>query len=239
MRSSIEIKTSRLYVNSDIDLCAPLAILDPRIEHYLLHVLRLKQFSHIRVFNHYSGEYLCEVRIEKKKLWLLPMKKLRDYLKTPDLCVYIGLLKPHAMHLAIEYATSLGATKIVPVQFNRSQIYKIKYEKYWEHAILAAEQSERIDIPILDRLISFDSLIEEIELKQCYLLIASEHADKENTVRKKYNRFIVGPEGGLTESEVSRISSSKYIDQCSLGPNILKAEVAMVKLISIGTECIS
>ena len=51
----------------------------------------------------------------------------------------------------IQKATELGVTKFIPIIFERSIVRKINSKRLEKIIIEAAEQSNRIDVPVLDK----------------------------------------------------------------------------------------
>ena len=56
-------------------------------------------------------------------------------------------IKQHRMSLAVQKATELGVSKIIPCITEYTNVRTINTKIYILYAIEAAEQSERLDIP--------------------------------------------------------------------------------------------
>ena len=60
-------------------------------------------------------------------------------------------IKQHRMSLAVQKATELGVSKIIPCITEYTNIRTINTKNLYLNAIEAAEQSERLDIPKIER----------------------------------------------------------------------------------------
>ena len=71
-------------------------------------------------------------------------------------------IKQHRMSLAIQKATELGVSKIVfHVLHEYTNIRTINIKNLYDNAIEAAEQSERLDIPKIEKQVDLKSLLLE------------------------------------------------------------------------------
>lgn len=176
-------------------------------------------------------------------------RELNQYIK-----FYIPVIKSENFELMLRKLCELGVQEFTPVFFNRSQrkyLRKIKTNSYIErlHKIIesAIEQSEGTVFPKINPIINFDELILEIANEKRISafdgmkIFASEKLSGLN--HSKYNIecasnslgkdlcLLVGPEGGLTESEINTLKIYNFID-LSLGKRILKSETAAIVLFS-------
>ena len=134
----------------------------------------------------------------------------------------------------IQKATELGATKLIPVVSNNvskklpHDIDK-KLDRWNQIALNAAEQSFRNKPMVVAKPQNFN---EVIKMNISNKFIAHE---KENGIVKQSfptnSLFLVGPEGGFTETEVKEANSNGF-ETVTLGKRILRAETASMFMLA-------
>jgi 16S rRNA (uracil1498-N3)-methyltransferase len=139
----------------------------------------------------------------------------------------------------VEKTVELGAARIVPVIFARSEAEgsATKAERWRRIARAAAMQSRRRIIPVVDAPLAWDVALERYGAG-ALTLAAFEDAARETLGHaiQTYQRgntiaIAIGPEGGLQRDEVERARAcGAYI--VSLGPTILRTETAAAALLA-------
>jgi 16S rRNA (uracil1498-N3)-methyltransferase len=153
----------------------------------------------------------------------------------------VAVFKFDRMEWAIEKATELGVTRIVPVIARRTESHlaqaAVKRAERWRRiSHEASQQSRRVSPPeISDPVKLKDAVAMEAELK----ILCAESEDKlllRDAITSTSNRssiaLAVGPEGGWAEEE-SRVFESASWTSASLGPTILRAETAVIAACSV------
>lgn len=232
MKRPIEFSTlKRVYLRVPL-LQNNILTLDKDYMHYLKIVLRFKVGTTFRVFNREDGEYLAEIYdIQNKFMKIKILNLLRTFELQSELILGISIIKPDKMLYAINMATQLGVTKIIPLVAERCQLQSINIEKFEKCIIEATEQSERLNPPVLKDVMSLGEY-NNILGQEGIIIYANEMELKENSI-KKIRTFpsrvsiIIGPEGGFTEQEVKRFLSWNNAYSVSLGCNILRTETAV------------
>lgn len=163
-----------------------------------------------------------------------------------ELELYLSLLKPSHWEWAIEKATELGVSAIVPTVTPRTlvqlrELSKTKQERWGKILQAAAKQCKRADIPALRQPQHFrDAIVASAKVGVTLVgwekhAGASTYAGLRETLREaraknpdglKVSLFI-GPEGGFSDDEIELAECEDAI-LFSLGPNILRAETAAV-----------
>ena len=140
---------TRIYVNKSISSNLIIYIKDKQ-HHFLKNVLRIKSGDEIILFDGISGEWLSKViSINRDNTALRISKNLKKIKKSLDIWLIFAPIKQSRMSLAIQKATELGVSKIIPCKTQFTNIKNINIKNLFDNAIEAAEQSERFDIPIL------------------------------------------------------------------------------------------
>jgi 16S rRNA (uracil1498-N3)-methyltransferase len=159
------------------------------------------------------------------------------------LTLFQGLPKAGKLESIIQKCVELGISDIVPVNMERSVVklskkdFNKKLDRYQRVALEASKQSRRGIIPRVHELIdtreinaeAFDALLLAYELESEHSLkdvLSSLSCDAERL------GIIVGPEGGISDNEVSFFSSIGA-RSFSLGHRILRTETAGPAITSI------
>ncbi len=157
------------------------------------------------------------------------------------LCV--SPIKGPRMDWLIEKATELGAEKIVPTIFRRTLIkfndnQSEKVERWRRIAIEASRQSGRFTVPEITEptpLRGIDALIEDEIQKRVVLYEKERHTTLKDVFGMNTGDatcIVIGPEGGIEESEVDWLRESGFT-ACTLGENIFRAETTPLVVLSV------
>jgi 16S rRNA (uracil1498-N3)-methyltransferase len=179
-------------------------------------------------------ESVARHRVEFALLERLPAPKL-----SVDTTLLLSIVKFDAFEWAIEKATELGVTRIIPVAAARSEkgllAAAAKRSQRWQKVLLeASQQSRRLRIPQLDELA--DPLKAFARQSSKYCLMLSERSDAPS-IRTALNSLgsaksaaaalAIGPEGGWTDDELAAARSAGF-EEASLGQLILRTETAVI-----------
>ena len=136
----------------------------------------------------------------------------------------------------IQKATELGVTKFIPIIFERSIVRKINSKRLEKIIIEAAEQSNRIDVPVLDKCEKLESFLnkykKKIELIFTDINTKNKKIEIGNTIDQPIC-IIIGPEGDFSEKERDKILSFENVKQIKINENILRSETAAISALSI------
>ncbi|MBO7244854.1 MAG: 16S rRNA (uracil(1498)-N(3))-methyltransferase [Alphaproteobacteria bacterium] len=222
----------RLFIKEKLSTGRILS-LDERKAHYLIHVMRQKEGSELLIFNGVDGEFKARLTDVKKKTCLLEiMEQTKNQTIRPEVILCPALIKKENMTLVLEKATELGVTKIYPLITERTVVRGFNIERANLIVEEAAEQCERLDIPQIFEPI----LLKDLFLKlpaQAIPVFLTERGNSGSIVLSdiKNPAFIIGPEGGFTEGEISFINAQKNIVPIHLGDTILRAETASIAIL--------
>ena len=149
----------------------------------------------------------------------------------PDLHLLFAPLKTTRTRFVIEKATELGVGAIHPVLTRYGQTARVNVERLRAHAIEAAEQCGRLDVPPIAPPCSLADALAGWPPER-RLLVCDPEA--EPTVTDALSggagtpwAILVGPEGGFTPSERRSIADQPAAVRARLGPRILRAETAV------------
>ena len=225
-------------------------VLSPEESHHLVTVNRARAGDPVIAFDGRGTEWICELSAERKNAAVL---KVRSHKKAPPLPFEITLAqalpKGSSMDAIVRKATEIGATRIVPLESERTQVHfdadrsDRKTEKWQTAALEAAKQCGNPFLPEISPLqkagafmqsaTDFDlKLIASLHpgaksLKQVLAAFASAHQQAPRKVL-----WLVGPEGDFTSAEMS-LSLTMGFEPITLGPLVLRCETAATYALSI------
>ena len=210
--------------------------LDKAQSHYLTKVMRIKIGENFSLFNS-NGEWLAKILdISKGILEFIIIEKLRHKDITKEIWLAFSPIKSNYFNFMIQKATELGVTRFIPIIFDRTIVRKINKERLEKIIIEATEQSNRINIPILEKPQNLKKFLSN-NLKKIDLVFTDLNTTKKKLeINKEANKplcAIVGPEGDFTEKERELILNFKSVKSININQNILRAETATISIISI------
>ena len=204
--------------------------------HYLTKVMRIKIGDNFSLFNS-NGEWLAKILdISKGIVEFIIIEKLRHKDITKEIWLAFSPIKSNYFNFMIQKSTELGVTRFIPIIFDRTIVRKINKERIEKIIIEATEQSNRINIPILEKPQNLKKFLSN-NLKKIDLVFTDLNTTKKKLeINKEANKplcAIVGPEGDFTEKERELILNFKSVKSININQNILRAETATISIISI------
>ncbi len=204
--------------------------------HFLGNVLRLKPNDRIAVFNATDGQWSGPLTTLKKR----HARVLLDHQSRPGApeagpWLVFAPLKKNRTQMVIEKATELGVERVFPVITENTNGGRTNSERMALQAIEAAEQCERLSIPVIDTPQSLADLLDGWPQNR-RLLVGDETgggraiADiiSSNPKKSKDYGILIGPEGGFKSAELDRLKAADFCTLMDLGPRILRAETAAI-----------
>ena len=207
--------------------------LDKFQSHYVSKVMRLKEKEVFSLFNS-SGEWEAKIlNITKSIVEFNVKKKLRQKENTKELWLAFSPIKSNYFNFMIQKATELGVTKFLPIIFERTIVRKINKERLEKVVVEAAEQSNRITVPIIEepqKLKNFLSNDMDLIFTDLNTVNTKIHLKK---LTNKPTCVIIGPEGDFSEQEREEILRFNGVQPIKINENILRTETAVICALSI------
>ena len=226
---------TRIFVNRTIASNLVVYIKDKQ-HHFLKNVLRVKINDLINIFDGKTGEWQTKVMsINRDNTVLYVIDNIRKNIESSDIWLIFAPIKQHRMNLAVQKATELGVTKIIPCITKYTNIRTINIKNLRDNAIEAAEQSKRLDIPSIEKVVDIESLLSEWP-EDRQLIYCDEKNIHGNGIIKTFislknsiNKWavLIGPEGGFSDLEKQLIINSKNVISVSLGNRVLRSDTAI------------
>ena len=228
--------SARLYVEHDLGEGRPVRLTAAQA-HYLKHVLRLSTGARVALFNGRDGEWMSRIDTIGRgvgSLWV--EEHLRDQVAEPDLWLLFAPIKKARTDFIVEKAAELGVARILPVQTDFTNSERIRQDRLQAHAIEAAEQCGGTFVPPVAELQPLARLLDGWDGARRILWADEAMAGPAETLAGLPQgswAILIGPEGGFSEAERSRLAASPFVDRISLGPRILRADTAAVAAIAL------
>jgi 16S rRNA (uracil1498-N3)-methyltransferase len=214
------------------------AALEGAAAHHLGRVLRAQPGQ---LYELSDGERVRLGRIEKvarDRVDFALLEEIPAHQPTLDVTLLLSVVKFEAFEWAIEKATELGVSTIVPLAAARSEKALLaaagKRADRWQKILAeAAQQSRRVRVPALPSLAQPAQAFTE-HAESAVKIILSERSDTpalrrvlpaESTQTQAI--LAIGPEGGWTDAEFAAAQGGGF-REASLGKLILRTETAVV-----------
>ena len=208
--------------------------LDKSQSHYLIKVMRVKENEVFSLFNK-EGEWEAKILgISKSIVEFKTLKQLRQKENIKELWLAFSPIKSNYQNFMIQKATELGVTKFLPIIFDRTVVRKINKERLEKIVIDASEQSNRINVPLIESPQTLDGFLKNNSMDLIFTDLNSNNikVDKLKLTDKPVC-IIIGPEGDFSEPERDKILSFKGVQSVKINENILRSETAVISAISI------
>ena len=210
--------------------------LDKSQSHYLTKVMRIKIGESFSLFNN-NEEWLAKInQISKGIVEFSVIEKLRQKESTKEIWLAFSPIKSNYFNFMIQKATELGVTKFIPIIFDRTIVRKINKERIEKIIIEATEQSNRINVPLLEKPQNLKNFLSKNTKKIDLIFTDLNTTKKKLEINKLANKplcAIIGPEGDFSEDERKQILNFEGVKPIKINENILRAETAMISVISI------
>jgi 16S rRNA (uracil1498-N3)-methyltransferase len=219
----------RLYVDQPLGTGQAVA-LGPEAANYLFNVMRLARGAHVALFNGRDGEWQGEVvEAGKRQGIALCQTQTAPQVMPPDLWLLFTPVKKDRTAFIVEKAVELGVARLMPVATRHMNSERWRVDKQTAHAVEAAEQCGATFVPAVDDLQPLDRVVSQWPEDRT-LYWADETLAKGSltpaAVIAGPAAILIGPEGGFSEDEKTRLRALPFVRPLALGPRILRAETA-------------
>jgi 16S rRNA (uracil1498-N3)-methyltransferase len=216
------------------------AVIEDEAAHHLGRVLRAEP-GQLYELSDGSSAWLGRVEtVTRDRVEFALLEKLPSYLPSLQTTLLLAVVKFDSFEWALEKATELGVSRIVPLAASRSEKALLsaapKRAERWQKILLeASQQSRRLQVPLLEALARPETAFEAYNQGLLVMLSESPGALPLRQYLNGKQAFscvlAVGPEGGWTDAEFSTARAASF-QEASLGKLILRAETAVVASIA-------
>jgi len=215
--------------------------------HYLFGVMRLSVGAGVLLFNGQSGEWLARVTEAGKRGGVLTCEvQTKPLQMPPDLWLLFAPIKKARTDFIVEKAAEMGAARIIPVQTAFTNAERIRQDRLQAHAIEAAEQCGGTYVPQVADLTRLDRILadwpEGRQLMFCDEALAQDGSAAlpglDRTDPPAPWAILIGPEGGFSPAERTRLRALRFAHPVRLGPRILRADTAAVAAMTLWQQAL-
>jgi 16S rRNA (uracil1498-N3)-methyltransferase len=205
--------------------------------HYLFGVMRLGPGAAVLLFNGHAGEWRAEVvEAGKRGGSLLVTSRTALQRDPPDLWLLFAPIKKARTDFIVEKAVEMGVSRILPVQTEFTNAGRIQRDRLQAHAVEAAEQCGAVFVPQVEELVRLERLLQEWDGKRRIMFCDEAKAGGSAELPEEEKTpwaVLIGPEGGFSDRERSRLRALDYAHPVALGPRILRADTAAVAALTL------
>ena len=226
----------RLFVPDELGAGRVFALEGPQA-HYLGKVMRVREGDIVILCDNATGEWAARVgHVDKRRVDVTVVERLRARETVPDLWLCPALLKKDRFDMVMEKATELGAARIQPVITRRCVADKLNLDRARIVTTEAAEQCARTALPELAEPVKLDTLLSDWPEGRA-LFFADEEggapAAAEFAKAGAPAAILIGPEGGFDDAERAAIRAHPAAHAITLGPRILRGETAAIAALAV------
>ena len=235
-------RTIRIYTPQKLEAGSSITLEQSASQH-LIQVLRLKPGHNFSLFNGNGFDFSATLIDSNKRACKAQIHHPGDEEATDGLRITLalGISKGDRMDFAIQKSIELGVSTIVPLNTQHSvvRLDKGRQQKKLDHwnkmAINACEQSGRRRLAEIAPIQDLSEWLNSNREEALRLLLHTHNELPITSINKgdTTNRItlLIGPEGGLSESEVQQALNLDY-KPVRLGPRILRTETAPLAAIA-------
>ncbi len=207
--------------------------LDRSQSHYISKVMRIKEGENFSLFND-SGEWEAKINeIKKGIVNFIIVKKLKNSENNSEIWLAFTPIKLNYLNFMIQKATELGVTKFIPILTERTMVRDLNSKRLNKVIIEASEQSNRIKLPKLEKLIKFKDFTKLYKDNDIVFGDLNSTNDQIKINKDSPVCILIGPEGDFSENERKEILDLKNVKSLKINKNILRTETAAISIISI------
>ena len=159
--------------------------------------------------------------------------KLKNSENNSEIWLAFTPIKLNYLNFMIQKATELGVTKFIPILSERTMVRDLNSERLNKVIIEASEQSNRIKLPKLEKLVKFKDFIKLYKDTNIVFGDLNSSNDQIKINKDSPVCILIGPEGDFSENERKEILDLKNVKSLKINKNILRAETAAISIISI------
>jgi len=201
---------------SDVRCCN-----DTEIIHRITKVLRLSIGDTVIFFNTYEHSVCSLEHIDKKQISYSVLSTHATNLRTPQISMYICLLKKDAFFESVRQCAAMGVSHIIPViseKIERNWFSEKDFHKCTRISIAACEQAKNFHLPKMHHPIRFEDITARKNI-----FVADPHGAPLQEMSHYVDndiRVLIGPEGGFSPEEANTLTEFPSL---RLTPTILRA----------------
>jgi len=214
---------------------------------YLFGTMRLGMGAAVALFNGRDGDYLAQVsEIGRRGGSLVCTKATGPLQLPPELWLLFAPVKKSRTDFIVEKAVEMGAARICPVLTEFTNAGSVRCDRLRAHATEASEQCGATIVPEVAEAGRLPDLLAdwpgERQLMFCDETLRGDTSGTRvfpsrdevcGSRRTVPWAILVGPEGGFSDAERTRLHTLPFTRAASLGPRVLRTETAVVAAMTV------
>lgn len=204
-------------------------------------VLRMGAGQVLEVFTGDGYDYGAEIVSASKKNVEVRITGRHMNTSESPLKIHLGqgISRGDRMDFVLQKSVELGVHSITPLFTERCGV-KLSGERLekkrqqWQKIVVSAcEQSGRAYVPVVHAPISLAQWLQDLPpALRLTLDPQAQRALREQQLQNDHIQLLIGPEGGLTDTEVAAAAHAQF-QPVQLGPRVLRTETAALTALSI------
>jgi 16S rRNA (uracil1498-N3)-methyltransferase len=220
-------REDRFFIDTKIEK-GKLGISEKEIFHQLKDVLRKETGDRIILFNGSGIEAEAKIKKFLKNKVEVEILKIERPEREPKIFVslFCSILKKSNFELVVQKATEIGVGEIVPILSKNTVKAGLNFKRLEKIGREAAEQSKRVTLPKIEKILTFEEAIEKAKNFDLKILFDIS-GEKFPSLKGKVERvaIFIGPEGGWDKSEIELVKKENF-EILNLGKLNLRSETA-------------
>ncbi len=214
--------------------------------HHISRVKRLKNGDLITFINGKGSIFQGKLTSKDKAGTIHDIELIEERSSSIKINLWQSNPKKGLLEQIIQKTTELGITSITPIITERTVANPKKREsnlkeRYEKVIVEACKQSENPLFPIINEVQSFNEIMEKVKpsSEKYFFLSPTGHMNIKNYAEDlvkdpstKEINYIIGPEGGFCDKEVTLMKNKGFSD-VSYGKTILRTETAAIAVMAI------
>lgn len=216
-----------LFYQPDIDLSAGTHQLSGEESGHAIRVLRMQTGDQLAILNGKGARITARIEDAHPKRCTVSVESVYSE-KAPEYSIHIAVSptkQMERMEWFVEKATEIGVTDITFLSCAHSERVHLKPERLEKKAVSAMKQSQRLFLPRLHPMTTFDAFTTRYPGG----LLAHCRDGEKNSIGEVFQALdcpvLIGPEGDFSEEEVHTALRQNY-KMVTLGENRLRTETA-------------
>lgn len=228
--------------------------LDAQATVHIARVLRLKPNDAVIVFNGRGGEFHGRILSQEKRSTVIVLETYDERSAESQISITLaqGVSRGERMDYTVQKAVELGVTQIIPLMTSRTSVNldserRQRRQEHWQTIVQSAcEQCGRNTVPMVTEVQEFSTWLSHLNANQAeshnetknmpvtklVLYHKAEHSMASVVPESSDFLLLIGPEGGLNESEINAALQVGFIP-VRLGPRVMRTETAAMVALTV------